>query len=196
MHNLVGTKCSCMRIPIFLEEILACCDLANTDKHSARPSNCHDHYESCILCRNIQASSNVNSAFLIVLKLQHVRCSYKCLHIWCCRVAARSMNITRYKHLLWEGSWHSIQAQAEKTSLQKQLDLRWKETCFMFVGRLLADPHNPLIFASRRLGATVQFCNMIAEFVGASSATYDAAGNNHLQSILGWQCLLPHDACL
>jgi len=50
----------------------------------------------------------------------------------------------------------------------------------MFVARLLANPRNPLIFASRRLGATVQFCTMIAEFAGASSATYDTAGNNHL----------------
>ena len=180
MHNLVGTKFSCMHIPTCLEQILACCDLANTDKHSARPSSCHDHNEICILCQNIHASLNMNSAFLIGLKPQHVRCSYKCLHSWRYGVAARSMTITRYTHLLWEGSWHSVQAQAEKTSLQKQLDLRGKETCFMFVGRLLANPRNPLIFASRRLGATVQFCNMIAEFAGASSATYDTAGNNHL----------------
>ena len=140
MHNLLGTKFSCMHIPTFLEQVLACCDLANTDKHSARPSSCHDHYEICMLCRNIQASSNMNSAFLIVLKLQHVRSSYKCLcHSCCCGLAARSMTITCYKDLLWEGSWHSLQAQAEKTSLQKQLDLRGKETCFMFVGRLLAN---------------------------------------------------------
>ena len=80
MHNLVGTKYSCMHIPTFLEQNLACCDPANTDQHNARPSNCQDHNELCILCQNIQASSNMNSAFLIVLKLQHVLCSYKFIH--------------------------------------------------------------------------------------------------------------------